>query len=112
MKKILTAIIILNGLSACAGSMFDNNGNYSGNWKPMTNYSSSSSYSSSSYSTTNWNNRNTKSRAATQVQNSAKMYTEPFRYNTLDYKRVRRLQDGSGDYSAKCSDIGDTSFCQ
>ena len=37
----------------------------------------------------------------------------PFRYNTLNYTRVRNMEaDPPKKYSAKCTDIGDASFCQ
>ena len=37
----------------------------------------------------------------------------PFRYNTLDYTRVRNMEaDPPKQYSARCTDIGDASFCR
>ena len=124
MKNNYIKLLILSVcLSFCspvypAGSMFDDNGNYSGNWKQMTNVSSSSgnSYSSSSYSTSSWYANNKKQREANaQVPYSAANYTQmntvPFRYNTLNYTRIRKVKGGYGDYNAKCSDIGDVSFC-
>lgn len=103
----------------CAGSMFDDDGNYSGSWKQMTNVSSSSgnrSYSSSAYSTSTWYANNQKQReAAASLPYSSANYTQmntvPFRYNTLNYTRIRKVKGGYGDYNAKCSDIGDVSFC-
>ncbi len=103
---------------AMSASMFDENGSYSGNWKQMTNISSSSSkkYSSSDYSSSAWYANNKKEQA--QKQNtlfSNENYTQtsavPFRYNTLNYTRIRKVKGGYGDYNAKCSDIGDVSFC-
>ena len=122
LKKVIL-IIFFNTIciapAFCAGSMFDNDGNYTGNWKQMTNVSSSSrnkTYSSSSYSTANWYANNKKQHeAAASLPYSAANYTQmnttPFRYNTLNYTRVRKVKGGYGDYNAKCSDIGDVSFC-
>lgn len=121
-KTYFTALLLfLSCLTPvyASGSMFDEDGNYSGNWKQMTNVSSSQnqkSYSSSSYSSSAWYANNQKQRAAnTQIPYSAANYTQmntvPFRYNTLNYTRVRKVKGGYGDYSAKCSDIGDVSFC-
>lgn len=117
MKKLLSAIFILIGTSAFAGTMFDDSGNYSGNWKQMTNVSSGSSsqsYSSSSYSTSNWykNQRETAQKTRSATYSTPQSTVTPFRYNTLDYKRIRQVKGGHGDYSAKCTDIGDASFCQ
>ena len=123
--KIFILSLILGSFSAAfvpsfaAGSMFYDEGNFSCNWKQMTNVSSSSSgssYSSSSYSTSNWYANNKKQREASgQMPYSAANYTQmntvPFRYNTLNYTRIRKVKGGYGDYSAKCSDIGDVSFC-
>lgn len=50
-------------MQANAASMFDESGNYSGNWKQMTNVSSgksTSSYSSSAYSSSAWYANNKK----------------------------------------------------
>lgn len=117
---IISTIIIFTSASAnAASSMFDEDGQYSGNWKQMTNVSSSQSsksYSSSAYSSSTWYANNQKQRA-TQAQmpysaaNYTQMNTVPFRYNTLNYTRIRKVKGGYGDYSAKCSDIGDVSFC-
>lgn len=117
---IISTIIIFTSASAnAASSMFDEDGQYSGNWKQMTNVSStqsSKSYSSSAYSSSTWYANNQKQRA-TQPQmpysaaNYTQMNTVPFRYNTLNYTRIRKVKGGYGDYSAKCSDIGDVSFC-
>lgn len=117
---IISTIIIFTSNSAnAAGSMFDEDGQYSGNWKQMTNVSSSQSsksYSSSAYSSSTWYANNQKQRAAqAQTPYSAANYTQmntvPFRYNTLNYTRIRKVKGGYGDYNAKCSDIGDVSFC-
>ena len=111
--------IIVSGLFVDAATMFDDDGNYSGNWKQMTNFSSasgSSKYNSSAYSSSAWYANNEKQR----IQHSKAVYTNqnvhkpdvmPFRYNTLDYTRIRKVKGGYGDYSARCSDIGDVSFC-
>ena len=117
--KIFILSLILGAFSAAfvpafaAGSMFDDDGNYSGNWKQMTNVSSSSSgssYSSSSYSTSNWYANNKKQREASgQMPYSAANYTQmntvPFRYNTLNYTRIRKVKGGYADYRTKCSAI-------
>lgn len=108
------------GDKAISASMFDENGSYSGNWKQMTNVSSSPSssnkYKSSDYSSSAWYANNRKQQA--QKQNTSfsnENYTQtsavPFRYNTLNYTRIRKVKGGYGDYNAKCSDIGDVSFC-
>lgn len=122
MKKFITLIIFLNLSLPCAlaaSSMFDDNGSYSGNWKQMTNVTTSTqrNYSSSNYSSSNWYANNQKQRAINnQTPYSAPNYTQqntvPFRYNTLNYTRVRKVKGGYGDYNAKCSDIGDVSFCR
>ena len=117
---IISTIIIFTSTSAnAASSMFNKDGQYSGSWKQMTNVSSSpssKSYSSSAYSSSTWYANNQKQRAAqAQTPYSAANYTEmntvPFRYNTLNYTRIRKVKGGYGDYNAKCSDIGDVSFC-
>ena len=37
----------------------------------------------------------------------------PFRYNTLNYTKIRNMEaDSPKKYSAKCTDLGDASFCQ
>lgn len=122
MKKFVVFIFLLNLwlLNASnAASMFDDSGNYSGNWKQMTNVSSSSrhSYSSAGYSSASWYANNQKQKAINnQTSYSAQNYTQqstlPYRYNTLNYTRVRKVKGGYGDYNAKCSDIGDVSFCR
>ena len=116
---IVIFIAVCSAPAFCACSMFDDDGNYSGNWKQMTNVSSSSSgksYSSSAYSTSTWYANNKKQReAAASLPYTSANYTQinttPFRYNTLNYTRVRKVKGGYGDYNAKCSDIGDASFC-
>lgn len=116
MKKlfiiIATIIFIHNIPTYAANSMFDDNGNYSGNWKQMTNVSSSSSqnYSSSSYSTSSWYNSQKQARQQTLYNTQTDVV--PFRYNTLNYTRIRKVKGGYGDYNSKCTDIGDASFCQ
>ncbi len=120
--KVLTIpfwIILCATPAFCANSMFDNDGNYSGNWKQMTTVSSSSgnkTYSSSAYSTSTWYANNRKQREINNqtpysAANYTQMSTTPFRYNTLNYTRIRKVKGGYGDYNAKCSDIGDASFC-
>ena len=103
-----------------AASMFES-GNYSGNWKQMTNINSSvynRQYSSSNYSTAAWYANNKKQQSINNTKSySAKNYIEttatPFRYNTLDYSRSRQVKGGHGEsYSARCHDIGDVSFCR
>ena len=103
---------------AFASSMFDENGNYSGNWKQMTNVSSSSSsskYGSSGYSSSAWYANNKKQQAQKNSAYSNENYSQtsavPFRYNTLNYTSIRKVKGGYGDYNAHCSDIGDVSFC-
>lgn len=118
-RQIFVIFFILVFCSqALSASMFDENGNYSGNWKQMTNVSNSSGnrYSSSNYSTSQWYANNNKQRAQRSSAsysnpNANKMEAVPFRYNTLDYTRVRKVKGGYGDYSSRCSDIGDASFC-
>ena len=39
------------------------------------------------------------------------MSVTPYRYDSLNYTRIRKVKGGYGDYSARCSDIGDVSFC-
>ena len=47
------------------------------------------------------------------TSNNAGVSVVPFRYNTLNYTRVRNMEaDPPKKYSAKCTDIGDASFCQ
>ena len=106
--------LLLNALIFCAftmqgnaASMFDESGNYSGNWKQMTNVSSgksTSSYSSSAYSSSAWYANNKKERVSKDTSYSAQSYTQantvPFRYNTLNYTRVRKVKGGYGDYNA------------
>ena len=122
-KLFFTMVIIFICTTAgtvYAKSMFDENGNYSGSWKQMTNVSSSSSssssYSSSDYSSSAWyaNNRKQKAlsgAASYSAQNYTQANTVPFRYNTLNYTRIRKVKGGYGDYNSHCSDIGDASFC-
>lgn len=109
---------MINGPAFGANAMFDDSGDFSGNWKQMTNVTSGSTtnYSSSSYTTSSWYANNNKQRA----QNTKASYSNqsvnktdamPFRYNTLDYTRIRKVKGGYGDYNARCSDIGDASFC-
>lgn len=120
MKRFLliTLSIVMSAQTGYAASMFDDDGNYSGSWKQMTNVSSSSSnkYSSSSYSSSAWYSNNRKQQAmqkqtAYSSENVHKQDAVPFRYNTLNYTRIRKVKGGYGDYNAHCSDIGDVSFC-
>ncbi len=116
---IFSAAVVLLFSPVFASSMFDDDGNYTGKWKQMTNVSSSGSssrYNSSNYSSSAWYINNNKQRtqnkkAAYTNQNVHNMDVMPFRYNTLDYTRVRKVKGGYGEYSARCSDIGDVSFC-
>lgn len=98
-----------------ASSMFDDDGNYSGQWKQMTNVQTGSQkYNSGNYSTGAWYINNNKQKVQNQkasYANTNSMNVVPFRYNTLDYTRVRKVKGGYGEYSARCSDIGDVSFC-
>lgn len=112
---------ILFSANVYASSMFDDSGNYSGNWKQMTNVNTSSynkKYNSSSYSSSSWYANNKKQQAVNNTKSySAKNYIDssatPFRYNTLDYTRSRNVKGGHGEsYSARCHDIGDVSFCR
>ena len=101
---LLTALIFCAfTMQANAASMFDESGK------------STSSYSSSAYSSSAWYANNKKERVSKDTSYSAQSYTQantvPFRYNTLNYTRVRKVKGGYGDYNAKCSDIGDVSFC-
>ncbi len=115
---VLSLFLMSSMCVNCAQSMFDADGNYSGEWKQMTNIKTgtSSKYSSSSYSSSAWyaNNekqKRQKAQAAYSNQSVNKMDVMPFRYNTLDYTRIRKVKGGYGDYNARCSDIGDASFC-
>lgn len=120
MKKLLLFICLFPCTIVNSTSMFDENGNYTGNWKQMTNVRknvpSQRNYSSSTYSTYNWQQQN-KQKTQTNSNNfSVEKYnnsaTMPFRYNTLDYTRIRKVKGGHGEYNSKCTDIGDASFCQ
>ena len=96
-------------------AMFDDDGNFSGSWKQMTNVPITqnplnSRYSASSYTTSSW--KNSQKQAGQRAVSSYQTDTMPYRYNTLDYKRVRKVKGGYGDYSARCTDIGDASFCR
>lgn len=113
---LLSFCLITSNVS-CASSMFDDNGNYSGNWKQMTNVSSSSSkYNSSNYASSAWYTSNRKQQIQKKNdsysnENYSQTSTVPFRYNTLNYTKIRKVKGGYGDYNAHCSDIGDVSFC-
>ena len=49
----------------------------------------------------------------TKNTESAQIKPAPFRYNSLDYTRVRKLDaDPPKKYQARCTDIGDASFCR
>ena len=66
---------------------------------------SRSGYSGNYYSTTAARVKNTSTNSGVTVV--------PFRYNTLNYTRVRNMEaDPPKKYSAKCTDMGDASFCQ
>ena len=113
-------VILCCGVPVFAASMFDDSGNYSGNWKQMTRVNTSTyskKYDSSAYSGSNWYRSNQQQQAINRgKQFSVGNYTESsatsFRYNTLDYTRVRKVKGGYGDYSARCHDIGAVSFCR
>ena len=116
---VIFACILFNPVYSA--SMFDDAGNYSGNWKQMTNINTSSynqKYSSANYSSSAWQQNNKKQQALKNNKPySTQYYIEsssvPFRYDTLDYKRIRQVQGGHGEsYSARCHDIGDVSFCR
>ena len=40
------------------------------------------------------------------------MSVTPYRYDSLNYTRIRKLESQPEYYSSKCTDIGDASFCQ
>lgn len=72
------------------------NKSYYGN--TSASYSGRSSYPPASYKNTD---------------TAASIKAVPFRYNTLDYTRVRKMEaDPPKEFSARCSDIGDASFCR
>ena len=118
-------LIVISGLFVFAvpvtasTTMFDDDGNYSGNWKQMTRVNASHyqpKYSSSNYSTHSWASQNKKNTQTNpkdfSVQNYNNASVAPFRYNSLNYTRTRNVQGGHGEYNAKCTDIGDVSFCR
>lgn len=76
------------------------NSGYSGNYLYRPASSKQSSYSA----------------ASSRIKNSStnsNVTVVPFRYNTLDYTRVRKMDaDPPKRFSAKCTDMGDASFCQ
>ena len=120
MKKMLLFIFLFPCIAVNSTPMFDEDGNYAGNWKQMTNVgrsvSSQQRYSSSAYSTYNWKQQNKQNFSVNSKSFSVDKYnasaTQPFRYNTLDYTRVRKVKGGHGEYNSRCTDIGDASFCQ
>ena len=80
-----------------AFTMYDSNGMYTDVSPSMARYSHNTAASSAaSYYNT---------------RNSASIQTMPYRYNTLNYTKIRRTEHNR-DYSMKCRDIGDASFCQ
>lgn len=102
MKKVITTVLLLfpiTCLTVNASSMFDENGRYN--------------YSSVEYQRNRYM-RNSAASAATKYYNTYKQdfYVTPYRYNSLNYTRVRKRESAPGYYSSKCTDIGDTSFCQ
>lgn len=114
MKKLLLPLIMFPILQANA-SMFDDSGNYTGNWKQMTYTQNKQKNYDYSYSTWYANNKkiqNSQKQQSFSTENYKQTSTQPFRYNTLNYTRVRNVQGGHGQYNAKCSDIGDVSFCR
>lgn len=122
MNKISLVILIALLSAQCSySSMFDDSGNFSGDWKQMTNVNTSSynrKYSSANYSSSAWYQNNQKQQLIKNknpytTQNYIESSATPFRYNTLDYKRIRNVNGGHGEsYSARCHDIGDVSFCR
>lgn len=73
-------------------------------------YSSGMINYSSTPKTTTYNNTANKTHG---VSSTSTMTVTPFRYNTLNYTRVRNMEaDPPKQFSAKCSDMGDASFCQ
>lgn len=101
MKKYLSLFICCFFLceTVYASSMFDETGRYK---------NSSVEYERNRYM------RNSAASTAAQYYNSRRqdMSVTPYRYNSLNYTRVRKLESEPEYYSSKCTDIGDASFCQ
>lgn len=101
MKKYLSLFLCCFLLSETvyASSMFDETGRYN--------------YSSVEYERNRYM-RNSAASTAAQYYNSRRqdMSVTPYRYNSLNYTRVRKLESEPEYYSSKCTDIGDASFCQ
>ena len=121
MKFIVIIFILIFVQLNVLASMFDDSGNFTGNWKQMTNINTSSynnNYSSSNYNSSTWYANNKKQQSINKSKHySNNNYIEsnatPFRYNSLDYTRSRQVKGGHGEsYSARCHDIGDVSFCR
>lgn len=120
MKKIFITVFFIAQVPVYAAtSMFDDDGVYSGNWKQMSRVNTSSyqqKYSSSNYTTHAWQSSNKQKNASRPHTFTTSNYndsaTMPFRYNSLNYTRTRQVKGGHGEYNAKCSDIGDVSFCR
>ena len=86
-------------------------------------YKTGAYYKSKNSSASNINTLSEKSGDRRQYNNSYSGFTTnsmkeeiktvPFRYNSLDYTKVRNMSDDSSkQYSSKCTDMGDASFCQ
>ena len=101
MKKIISYafISVMFGQYVFAYSMFDENGRY--------NYNSVEAER-------NRYMRDSAASAAARYYDTRRqeMIITPYRYNSLDYTRVRKRESDTEYYSAKCTDIGDASFCQ
>lgn len=101
MQKVISLLFccILMSETTFASTMFDTNGRY--------NYNSVETERSRYM-------RNSAASSAAQYYNSHRqqMTVTPYRYNSLNYTRVRKRESDTGYYSAKCTDIGDASFCQ
>lgn len=119
-KCLMLSFFVFPCVVVYSASMFDDDGNYAGNWKQMTNVGSNTSstqkYRSSAYSTYAWQQHVKQNSSINSREFSVDKYnqtaTKPFRYNTLDYTRVRKVKGGYGEYNSRCTDIGDASFCQ
>ncbi len=95
------------GSSSSASYTSTNSANYNYNYNP---YKMNKSY----YDSTRTTYKNYPETAQIQsTQGASTIKAIPFRYNTLDYTRVRNMEsDPPKQYSARCSDIGDASFCR
>lgn len=98
-QVVILGCCLLYGELVFAYSMFDETGRYN--------------YSSVEYERNRYM-RNSAASTAAQYYNTRRqnMSITPYRYNSLNYTRVRKLESEPEYYSAKCTDIGDASFCQ